>query len=159
MAFLLIHITSCLLVLCCRYFVLFNIICFPFSTETVANQTINESKKNVSNFRTGTDGRSVPVFETRGARACAPPQYVCLLPPGEWDGGTNIEKKNCIKNLYTFPALSFLINFRKRATNYRALLRTMTYKDNASYWFSPPCRRSDMNDFCFRRDSLSCVTW
>jgi len=29
--------------------------------------------------------------------------------------------------------------FRKRATNYRALLRKMTYKDKASYGSSPPC--------------------
>ena len=28
---------------------------------------------------------------------------------------------------------------RKRATNYRALLRKMTYKDKASYGSSPPC--------------------
>ena len=31
------------------------------------------------------------------------------------------------------------ITFRKRATNYRALLRKMTYKDKASYESSPPC--------------------
>jgi len=30
-------------------------------------------------------------------------------------------------------------SFRKRATNYRALLRKMTYKDKASYGSSPPC--------------------
>jgi len=29
--------------------------------------------------------------------------------------------------------------FRKRATNYRALMRKMTYKDKASYGSSPPC--------------------
>jgi len=29
--------------------------------------------------------------------------------------------------------------FRKRATNHRALLRKMTYKDKASYGSSPPC--------------------
>jgi len=29
--------------------------------------------------------------------------------------------------------------FRKRATNYRALLRKMTCKDKASYVSSPPC--------------------
>jgi len=29
--------------------------------------------------------------------------------------------------------------FRKRATNYRALLRKMTYKDKASYGSLPPC--------------------
>ena len=31
------------------------------------------------------------------------------------------------------------ITFRKLATNYRALLREMTYKDKASYGSSPPC--------------------
>jgi len=30
--------------------------------------------------------------------------------------------------------------FRKRTTNYRALLQKMTYKDKASYGSSPPCR-------------------
>ena len=29
--------------------------------------------------------------------------------------------------------------FRKRATNHRALLRKMTYKDKASYGSLPPC--------------------
>jgi len=32
--------------------------------------------------------------------------------------------------------------FRKRATNYRALLQKMTYKDKASYGSSPPCTRA-----------------
>ena len=31
------------------------------------------------------------------------------------------------------------ITFRKLATNYRALLRKMTYKDKASYDSTPPC--------------------
>ena len=35
--------------------------------------------------------------------------------------------------------LNLQVIFRKRATNYRALLREMTYKDKASYGFSPPC--------------------
>jgi len=34
--------------------------------------------------------------------------------------------------------------FRKRATNYRALLRKMTCKDKASYGFSPPCIRYEI---------------
>jgi len=33
------------------------------------------------------------------------------------------------------------IIFHKRATNYRALLLKMTYKDKGSYEFSPPCRQ------------------
>jgi len=35
--------------------------------------------------------------------------------------------------------LKMQVNFRKRATNYRALLRRMTNKDNASYGSSAPC--------------------
>ena len=31
------------------------------------------------------------------------------------------------------------VSFRKRATNYRALLWKLTYKDKASYGSSPPC--------------------
>ena len=31
------------------------------------------------------------------------------------------------------------VSFRKRATNYRALFRNMSYKDEASYASSPPC--------------------
>ena len=36
--------------------------------------------------------------------------------------------------------LKLQIIFRKRATNYRALLRKMTYGDKASCGSSPPCR-------------------
>jgi len=35
--------------------------------------------------------------------------------------------------------LKLLIISRKRATNHRALMRKMTYKDKASYGSSPPC--------------------
>jgi len=35
--------------------------------------------------------------------------------------------------------LKLQVIFRKRATNYRALLRKITYKDKASYGSSPPC--------------------
>jgi len=35
--------------------------------------------------------------------------------------------------------LKLQVIFRKRATNYRALLRKFTYEDKASYWSSPPC--------------------
>ena len=34
---------------------------------------------------------------------------------------------------------------RKRATNYRALLRKMTHEDKASYKSSPPCTQ-DLGD-------------
>ena len=36
--------------------------------------------------------------------------------------------------------LRLQVSFRKRATNYRALLQKTTYKDKASYGASPPCR-------------------
>jgi len=35
--------------------------------------------------------------------------------------------------------LKLQVIFRKRATNYRALLRKMTYEDKPSYASSPPC--------------------
>jgi len=35
--------------------------------------------------------------------------------------------------------LKLQVIFRKRTTNYMALLRKMTYKDTASYDSSPPC--------------------
>ena len=38
--------------------------------------------------------------------------------------------------------LNLQVSFRKRANNYRALLRKMTYKDKASYDAVPPCRVS-----------------
>ena len=42
----------------------------------------------------------------------------------------------------TKGCLKLQVFFRKRATNYRALLRKMTCKDKASYGSSPPCTRS-----------------
>ena len=36
--------------------------------------------------------------------------------------------------------LKLQVNFRKSATKYRALFRKMTYKDKASYDYTPPCR-------------------
>jgi len=38
--------------------------------------------------------------------------------------------------------------FRKRATNCRALLREMTYKDTASYDTTPPCKRCVTCSLC-----------
>jgi len=40
--------------------------------------------------------------------------------------------------IHIYIKLQFI--FRKRATNYRALLQKMTYKDKASCGSSPPCR-------------------
>jgi len=48
--------------------------------------------------------------------------------------------------------LKLQVIFRKRATNYRALLRKMTYKDKASYDSTPPCTlysSLQFNDSCF----------
>jgi len=39
----------------------------------------------------------------------------------------------------TTGCLKVHVNFRKRATNYRALLQKMTSKDKASFGSSPPC--------------------
>jgi len=39
----------------------------------------------------------------------------------------------------TLGCLKLQVIFRKRATNYRTLLRKITYKDKASYGSSPPC--------------------
>ena len=39
----------------------------------------------------------------------------------------------------TIGCLKLQVIFRKRTTNYRALLRKMTHKDKASYESSPPC--------------------
>ena len=71
--------------------------------------------------------------------------------------------------------LKLQIIFGKRATNYRALLRKITYKDKASYAFSPPCNtlywyssRSSavaVRDVIFFpplyvcHDAFTCVTW
>ena len=41
--------------------------------------------------------------------------------------------------------LKLQVSFRKRATNYRALLRKMTCEDKASYAFSSPCRSLHAN--------------
>jgi len=43
--------------------------------------------------------------------------------------------------------LKLKVTFRKRATNYRALFRKMTYKDKASYSSSPPCISQKGNEF------------
>ena len=41
--------------------------------------------------------------------------------------------------VYRIGCLKLQVIFRKRACNYRALLRKMTYEDKASYGSSPPC--------------------
>jgi len=47
--------------------------------------------------------------------------------------------------------LKLQVIFRKRATNYRALLQKMTYKDKASYDSTPPC-----TGFCYGYTGLFC---
>ena len=41
--------------------------------------------------------------------------------------------------------LKMQVIFRKRATNYRSLLREMTYKDESSYGSLPPCTGRHLN--------------
>jgi len=59
-----------------------------------------------------------------------PPVCMCVGGKGEGTG-----RRRCIGRLKLQGSV------RKRATNYRALLRKMTYKDKASHGSSPPCRR------------------
>jgi len=47
------------------------------------------------------------------------------------------QPKQCI------TACCSVLLFRKRTTNYRALLRKMTYEDKASYGSSPTCRSTE----------------
>jgi len=51
----------------------------------------------------------------------------------------SLEVGHAVSFSRTFPADSRRLFFRKRATNYRALLRKMTYEDKASYDCTPPC--------------------
>jgi len=56
----------------------------------------------------------------------------------------NNSHKSTLHSLYTggrrlIGCLKLQVIFRKRATNYRALLRKMTYEDKASYDSTPPC--------------------
>ena len=44
--------------------------------------------------------------------------------------------------------LKLQVNFRRRATNYKALLRKMTSKDKASYASSAPCKRESGDHWC-----------
>ena len=54
--------------------------------------------------------------------------------------------------------LKLQVIFRKRATNYRALLRKMTYKDKGSYRSSPPCKWTVEMDFLtFRNFCQKCM--
>ena len=50
------------------------------------------------------------------------------------------------------------VSFRKRATNYRALLREMTNKEKASYGSSPPCKLSPAHKSS-RRSSARLYLW
>ena len=49
--------------------------------------------------------------------------------------------------------LKLRVSFRKRATNYRALLQKITYEDKASYESSPPCI-TRYNAVCSSREAL-----
>jgi len=57
---------------------------------------------------------------------------------------THVYDSMCVCALYTgwrrpITCLELQVIFRKRATNYRALLPKITYQDKASYDSSPPC--------------------
>jgi len=66
--------------------------------------------------------------------------FVCVFYVFEscvtWDAGII-----CVRSGWRRPIgrLKLQVIFRKRASNYRALLRKMTYKVMASYGSSPPC--------------------
>ena len=54
--------------------------------------------------------------------------------------------------------LQLQVIFRKRATNYRALLRKMTCKDKASYGSSPPCIMSHIESYVsYNVSPIMCV--
>ena len=57
--------------------------------------------------------------------------------------------------------LQLQVIFRRRATNYRAFLRKMTYKDKASYAASPSCTVNSNSEprFFVVCGSFICVTW
>jgi len=50
--------------------------------------------------------------------------------------------KVCEEPKYGIECLKLQVIFRKRVTNYRALLRTMTHEDKAPYGSSPPCTKN-----------------
>jgi len=78
----------------------------------------------------------------------------CPFPPFGWGGalfgglkkpGKVAKKATVSKSIQPYrmakcnESLNLLASFLKRATNDRALLRKITYKDQASYASSPPC--------------------
>jgi len=72
-------------------------------------------------------------------------------------------EKHCTGWRRSRECLKLQVTFRKRDTNYRALLQKMTYTDKASYGSSPPCsvgvrrvsqENSQENYFVFSRESF-----
>jgi len=53
--------------------------------------------------------------------------------------------------------LKLQVIFRKRATNYRAFLRKMTYEDKASYDSTPPCIRCVWSDMCVSKSLIAYI--
>ena len=85
---------------------------------------------------------SVCVCECECGCVCA---WVCRLArvrAGKWScsfvGGYRVAKTH---------RMPYLITFSKLATNYRALLRKMTYKDKASYDSTPPCIHVSIQEY------------
>ena len=54
-------------------------------------------------------------------------------------GFTGSFAKDCSYRVAKMHRMKLQVSFRKRATNYRPLLRKMTYNDKASYRSSPLC--------------------
>ena len=67
---------------------------------------------------------------------------VCWICPATLHINVDLICSHFDLSMYCSPSTSCACRFfsRKRATNYRALLRIMTYKDKASYGSSSPCR-------------------
>ena len=55
--------------------------------------------------------------------------------------------------------LKLHVIFRTRATNYRALLREMTYENKAPYGSSPPCREAQVDIVKNQRYSHMRLSW
>jgi len=80
-------------------------------------------------------------------RACARPNRSAISKsrrPCRLQGGEDPLSVSVYRIIYrvakTIGCLKLQVILCKRATNCRALLRKMTYKDTASYGFLPPCR-------------------
>jgi len=65
--------------------------------------------------------------------------YLKIVERTLWSGRVPTTKADDTGWRRPIGCLKLQVIFRKRATNYRALLRKMTYEDKASYDSAPPC--------------------